>query len=91
MSETGAIHLFVRGRVQGVFFRASTQKKAESLGLFGWVKNDSDGSVEIHAEGDPTQLEAFIAWCRKGPPLASVKDVDLNETQPEGLTSFEVR
>ena len=91
MNETGAVHLFVRGRVQGVFFRASTQKTAEGLGLAGWVQNCPDGSVEIHAEGDRDQLEALVAWCRKGPTLASVKEVDLNWTEPEGLGSFEVR
>jgi acylphosphatase len=91
MSDTGAVHLFVRGRVQGVFFRASTQKTAKGLGLTGWVKNCSDGSVEIQAEGDKAKLEEFIAWCRKGPPLASVSGVDLNWVEVKGLNSFDVR
>jgi acylphosphatase len=91
MSETGAIHLFVRGRVQGVFFRASTQKTAEGLGLTGWVKNYSDGSVEIHAEGDKEKLEELIVWCRQGPPSASVADIDLDWVDAEGFSSFDIR
>ena len=91
MSDTGAVHLFVRGRVQGVFYRASAQKMGESLELSGWVKNCGDGSVEIHAEGNRDQLEELIAWCRQGPPLASVSGVDLDWIEPEGLTSFDIR
>ena len=91
MSETGAVHLFVHGRVQGVFFRASTQKTAEGLGLTGWVKNCSDGSVEIHAEGDKEKLEELIAWCRQGPPSASVSDIDLDWVDVEGFSSFDIR
>ena len=91
MSDTGAIHLFVRGRVQGVFYRASAQKMGKSLGLAGWVKNCHDGSVEIHAEGNKEKLEELVVWCRQGPPLASVSDVDLGWIEPEGLTSFDIR
>ncbi len=91
MSDTGAVHLFVRGRVQGVFYRASAQKMGESLGLTGWVKTCGDGSVEIHAEGNRDQLDELVAWCRQGPPMASVSDVDLGWIEPEGLTSFDIR
>ena len=91
MSDTGAVHLFVRGRVQGVFFRAGTQKAAEGLGLAGWVKNCGDGSVEIHAEGNKEKLEELIAWCRQGPPMASVSNIDLNWIEAEGLRSFDIR
>ena len=91
MSETGAIHLFVRGRVQGVFFRASTQKTAEGLGLTGWVMNRPDGSVEIHAEGSRERLEELVAWCRNGPSQAEVSTIGLCWTEPEGLSSFEIR
>jgi acylphosphatase len=91
MSDGGAIHLFVHGRVQGVFFRAKTQKTAEGLGLTGWVRNCSDGSVEIHAEGSREKLEELIAWCRKGPPLASVSNIDLDWVEAEGLPSFDIR
>jgi len=91
MSESGAVHLFVHGRVQGVFFRASTQKAAEDLELTGWVKNCDDGSVEIHAEGSREKLEELIAWCRQGPPMASVSKIDLNWIEAEGLSSFDIR
>lgn len=86
-----AVHLLVQGRVQGVFFRASTEKKAVELGLSGWVRNCEDGSVEVHAEGDRENLDQFIAWCRKGPPLAKVNELDVNWISTEGLKSFEVR
>jgi len=90
MSDAEAVRLFVHGRVQGVFFRASTQKVAEGLGLTGWVKNCHDGSVEIHAEGDKEKLEELVAWCRRGPPLASVSDIDLNWIEAEGLHAFDI-
>lgn len=85
-----AVHLLVQGRVQGVFFRASTQKMAVELGLSGWVRNCEDGSVEVLAEGDREALDRFITWCRKGPPLAKVNELDVNWISAEGLKSFEV-
>jgi acylphosphatase len=91
MSETAAVHLFVHGRVQGVFYRAKTQKTAEGLGLAGWVKNCEDGSVEIHAEGDKVKLEELIEWCHRGPALAKVSNVDLRWVEAEGLFSFDIR
>jgi acylphosphatase len=91
MSETAAVHLIVQGRVQGVFYRAKTQKKAEALALSGWVKNCSDGSVEIHAEGSKAQLEELIEWCHRGPALASVSNVDQDWIDSEGFSSFEIR
>ncbi|MDP6476716.1 MAG: acylphosphatase, partial [Nitrospinaceae bacterium] len=62
-----AVHIIVHGRVQGVFFRASTQTRALELSLVGWVRNLPDSSVEIHAEGDRENLELLIEWCRQGP------------------------
>lgn len=91
MSDTGAVHLLVHGRVQGVFYRASTQRTAEGLGLSGWVMNRPDGSVEIHAEGGREKLEELIAWCRIGPPAAEVSTIGLCWTEAEGLNSFEIR
>ena len=90
MSEVAAVHIFVHGRGQGGWYRAKTQKVAEGLGLAGWVKNCPDGSVEIHAEGNKTKLEELVAWCRRGPALASVSDIDLNWTEAEGLRSFDI-
>lgn len=91
MSDADAVHMIVQGRVQGVFFRASTQKVAQGLGLVGWVKNCSDGSVEIHAEGEQGKLDEFVEWCRQGPELASVSNIDLTRVATEGHGSFDVR
>ena len=91
MSGAVAVHLFVHGRVQGVFYRAKTQKVAEGLGLTGWVKNCDDGSVEIHAEGNKAKLEELIKWCHRGPALASVSKIDLNWLEAEGLSAFNIR
>jgi acylphosphatase len=71
-------HLTVRGRVQGVYFRASTVQEAQNLRLTGWVRNCLDGSVEAVAEGDRSKVEDLIAWCRRGPRGARVHSVDVN-------------
>lgn len=71
------IHFIVSGRVQGVGFRYHTQKKATSLGLVGWVRNLSEGTVEVEAEGDEEPLNDFLDWCRRGPPAASVTNVEV--------------
>jgi acylphosphatase len=71
------VHMNVRGRVQGVYFRASTQREAKRLGLTGWVKNRPDGSVEICAEGEEEGLKELIAWAQKGPTSARVERVDV--------------
>ena len=66
------VHLYVSGRVQGVFFRVSTRQKARELKLAGYVQNTSDGRVEIVAEGRDQDIKSFVAWCRGGPPEAEV-------------------
>ena len=86
-----AIHIIVHGRVQGVWFRAGTKEKADELRLFGWVKNKSEGTVEIHAEGEKLRLENFILWCREGTPAANVTSLNLNQTSLQNFTSFEIR
>ncbi len=65
----------VVGRVQGVYFRASTQIEANKLGITGWVKNTSDGDVYIEAEGSEESLEQFMTWLHKGPKFAAVRQV----------------
>ena len=67
------VHCMVRGRVQGVFFRASAQREARRLGLTGWVKNTSDGSVEILVEGEDERVREFLQWAQKGPSAARVR------------------
>jgi len=68
-------HVVITGRVQGVFFRASTAEKADELGLTGWVKNTAEGCVEAVFEGDEPAVNKMLAWCRKGPALAHVTKV----------------
>ncbi len=70
------IHLVVRGRVQGVYFRASAQREARQLGLTGWVKNRPDGAVELVAEGEEDQVKDFLAWAQHGPSTARVDKVE---------------
>jgi acylphosphatase len=84
------IHVIVKGRVQGVFFRKSTVQEAERLGLAGWVKNRSDGGVEIEAEGAEEALEAFLAFCRRGPEHARVEDVAVEHHPARGDRGFRV-
>jgi len=86
------VHVLVNGRVQGVYFRAFTQKQAVKLSVFGFVRNKDDGAVEIVACGNPDKLEKFINWCHKGPLLAKVKSVIINEyTSNEKFIQFEIR
>jgi acylphosphatase len=70
------LQLMVRGRVQGVYFRASTQREAKRLGLGGWVRNRPDGSVEILAEGEEQAIRELYGWAQKGPGAARVDRVD---------------
>lgn len=71
------VHVFVSGRVQGVFFRSNTRAKAQELGIKGWVRNLEDGRVEAVFEGDKEVVEKMIQWCRKGPAYARVEKVDM--------------
>lgn len=84
---TKQIHLFISGRVQGVFFRAEAQGEARRLGLTGWVRNLPDGRVEVVAQGPKEKLEKFIEWCRHGPPGAHVAHLEQN--WDEGLQEFQ--
>jgi len=78
MSERVRVRAVVRGRVQGVAFRAATMDEARRLGgLSGWVKNLPDRSVEVLAEGERAAVEALLAWCRHGPRAARVDDVQV--------------
>ena len=85
------VHVVISGRVQGVWYRASTRQKAEELGLTGWVKNTADGNVEAVFEGDESAVHEMIAWCRIGPPLAKVADVKIIQKRvDEEFTGFTV-
>lgn len=78
-SKTRRVRARVRGRVQGVAYRASTRHEAHRLGLAGWVRNLPDGSVELEAQGEPEVVAALLAWCHQGPGLARVTAVDVEE------------
>ncbi|MCA9751590.1 MAG: acylphosphatase [Gemmatimonadetes bacterium] len=80
----------ITGRVQGVFFRASTERRARELGVRGTVRNEADGSVFLEAEGDPAAVDALVAWCRQGPPAADVRSVQVLEGPPAGFPDFRV-
>jgi acylphosphatase len=85
------VHLLIEGRVQGVFYRESTRIQAEALGLCGWVKNLRTGQVEAVAQGPSPAVDALIAWCRRGPPLAEVTGLDVREEPTgDGLHGFAV-
>lgn len=82
----------VQGRVQGVFFRDSTQEEAQSAGVAGWVRNRDDDTVEAVFEGEEAAVERMVEFCRSGPGRADVRDVEVAEDgEPEGLSGFEVR
>lgn len=87
-----AVSVKVRGRVQGVAFRWSTQTEAARLGVAGWVRNDLDGdTVTAHFEGDPAAVDQLVQWCHQGPPSARVRSVSTMDASAQGLTRFEVR
>jgi acylphosphatase len=83
-------NISVRGKVQGVFFRASARKHAEALELNGFARNESDGSVYIEAEGEEDNLKQFIEWCHRGPERAEVTEVTVTEDIIKNFSSFEV-
>ena len=83
--------VIVRGRVQGVFFRGSTQQEARVRGVDGWVRNRRDGSVEAVFEGPADAVEAVVGWCREGPRWAHVDDLEVADESPDGLSGFEIR
>ena len=90
--ETVRVRARVRGRVQGVWFRASTREEAERAGLAGGVRNLPDGSVELEAEGAREAVDQLIAWCHHGPPAAQVDAVDVETIEPTGRAAgFSIR
>jgi len=79
------------GRVQGVGFRWSALKLAEKLNLKGFVENAKDGSLYIEVEGDEENLEKFMNWCRKGPWLAEVSSIQVEEAEAKSYNTFEIK
>mgnify|MGYP000642799426 CR=1 FL=1 len=92
MEEKARAHLIISGRVQGVFFRAETQRAAQSYGVNGWVRNKPDGTVEAVAEGEKNDLLSLINWCKKGPPASRVDDVAVSWQDHEGtFDAFDIK
>jgi acylphosphatase len=83
--------VIVKGRVQGVFFRAETARRARSLGLAGWVRNNPDGTVEAVFEGDRERVESMVEWSGRGPALAEVDGVEVEWEQPRNDSGFATR
>ncbi|RLI91093.1 MAG: acylphosphatase [Candidatus Altiarchaeales archaeon] len=85
-------HVYISGRVQGVFFRSNTRNMAEKLDLTGWVRNLPDGRVEAVFEGEESDVKEMLEWCHKGPRYASVSDVEVKFDKPTGeFDRFEIR
>lgn len=86
-----ARHVLVDGRVQGVFFRASTRREARRAGVRGWVRNRPDGRVEAHLEGPPDAVDEVLDWIRDGgPPTGRVDDLEVQPTDPIGANGFTI-
>jgi acylphosphatase len=78
MKDKVRAHLIISGRVQGVFFRMETKRAADRFGVFGWVKNRRDGTVEALFEGDQDNVDAMLEWCKEGPAHAQVSEVSID-------------
>jgi acylphosphatase len=92
MSAVRAVQGKVRGRVQGVAYRASFQRQASALGVAGWVRNCADGTVEFMVQGEPGPVETLLAWARSGPALARVAELQVREVDLDPkLVRLEIR
>lgn len=85
------IKTVISGKVQGVFFRANTRKKALEKNVTGWVKNRPDGKVEAVFEGDKKDVEKMVDFCHEGPERARVEKVEVKKEESEGLKTFKIR
>ena len=84
------VHILIKGKVQGVFFRATAKDIAQALDLNGWVKNTGEGNVEAVATGSETSLHQFIEWCKKGPPGAIVSSIDVTSLEEKAFDNFRI-
>lgn len=85
------LNIKIIGKVQGVYYRASTKQKADELRVRGFVRNQPDGSVYIEAEASNEVLQKFMDWCWQGPERAQVQQVETSEAPLQNFTEFEVR
>lgn len=84
------VHLLIKGRVQGVFFRATAKDVADKLGVKGWIKNMPDDEVEAMASGSEDAVQKFIKWCHEGPPKAEVTGVVVTKKEEQSFKDFSV-
>jgi len=91
MPNSSSAHIFVCGKVQGVFYRSQAAQTARQLGLTGWVQNLADRRVEAVVEGPQDAVEAMIRWCHQGSTTAKVTNVEVEYIQPQALEGFEIR
>jgi len=85
-----AVQVIIRGRVQGVYFRASARERALGLDLKGWVRNSPEGHVELIASGSQENIEQFLIWCRQGPRGAKVTDIQVVSIEEIGFNTFTI-
>jgi acylphosphatase len=91
MGKKARAHAVISGRVQGVFFRLETKHAADEVGVFGWVRNKRDGTVEALFEGFEKSVMSILKWCKKGPPIARVTNVDVTWEDYKGeFSSFDI-
>lgn len=86
-----SVTIKIKGKVQGVWFRASTKSKAEELKLYGIVRNKEDGSVYVEAEGKDEDIHQFVSWCKIGPEMADVNEIIVTESIVRGFTDFTIK
>lgn len=92
MTDNVNTHAIISGKVQGVCFRIETRRAAEGLGVNGWVRNRKDGTVEAVFEGTKTAVEAILEWCRQGPPMSRVLNLDITwNAATGGFDAFDIR
>ena len=84
------MHLIITGKVQGVFYRASAKKKAAEFSIRGWIKNTTEGNVEVMITGNKQQVENFVLWCKSGPDKAKVDNVHVSRHEFEEFDSFRI-
>ena len=83
-------HLLIKGKVQGVFYRASAKERAELLQLTGWVKNTAAGNVEAVVSGTEENIKAFVEWCKSGPARANVTQVIVQDSEESNFSGFKI-
>ena len=91
MTNDIRVRIYVSGKVQGVYYRQNTLQKAQELGIFGWVRNLSDGRVESVMEGSKVNIDKILAWCKQGPPDAKVEEVKfIDEPYKNEFSTFDI-